>query len=54
MDWDGDGEIDEWTDYVDSEEVEIDCGGHAGTAWAVSEDGYGASGGSTSVESKDI
>ena len=53
VDWDGDGEVDEWTDYVDSgEEVEIDCDGHTGTARVVAEDEYGARSEATLVKSK--
>lgn len=53
IDWDGDGDIDEWTDYADSnEEVEIDCGDHSSTARVVAEDEYGAKSDWTQVNSK--
>jgi len=53
VDWDGDGEVDEWTDYVDSgEEVEIDCTGRTGTVKVIAEDEYGAQSEWTSVKAK--
>lgn len=53
VDWDGDGEVDEWTDYIDSgEEVEIDCSGRTGTARVVAEDEYGAQSNWFSIKSK--
>jgi len=52
IDWDGDGTIDEWTDFVDSDtEIEVDCDGRTRPARVIAEDEYGARSDWSSIDS---